>query len=149
MRPTALVVVLLAVLIGACSEGRNSAGMISQRIGEVVRTPGSTEVDLGKLTTFGWDRLYVFKAGATRDEMCTFLGANRNVCGRVIRVERTPDNHVAMVFDLSGQVTHFEFHAIENGQFDVNFGENGIPRSATVFRIRRHTGTGAAWLEVR
>jgi len=139
----------LAALLAGCSEGRNSTGMISQRIGEVARTPGATEVDLGKLTTFGWDRVYVFKPGATREEMCKFMGANRNACGRVIRVERTPDAHVAMVFDLQGQVTHFEFHALANGQFDVAFGDHGIPRSAAVFRIRRSTGIGDIRLEPR
>ena len=147
MRLSTLLAVLLAALLFACSEVVNSTGMISKRIGEVVQTPGATEVDLSKLTTFGWDRFYVFKPGATREEMCKFMGANRNVCGRVIRVERTPEDHVAMVFDLQGQVTHFEFHAIENGRFDVSFSESGLPRAGAVFRIRRNTGTGAVWLE--
>ncbi len=133
----------------ACSEATNSTGMISKRIGEVARQAEAREVDLGTLTSFGWDRLYVFREGATRDEMCGFMGANRNACGRVIRVDRTPDGHVGMVFDLRGQVTHFEFHALENGRFDVAFGDNGIPRSETVFRIRRSTGTGDLRLEAK
>ena len=138
----------LAVLV-ACSESTNSTGMISKRIGEAARSPEVTEIDLGSLTSFGWDRFYVFKPGTTREDMCKFLGATRNVCGRVIRVEKTPEAHVAMVFDLRGQVTHFEFHALENGRFDVSFGENGIPRSTTVFKVRRSTGTGELWLELK
>jgi hypothetical protein len=140
---------MVSVLAAACSEATNSTGMISKRIGETARLPGSTEVDLGKLTTFGWDRVYAFKPGTTRDEMCKFLGANRNVCGRVIRLEQTPEAHIAMVYDLRGQVTHFEFHALENGRFDVSFGEHGIPRTSAVFRVRRSTGTNEIWLETK
>lgn len=137
----------VAFLLASCSEATNSTGSISKRIGEAGRTPGAREVEIAKLTTFGWDRMYVFKEGATRDEMCRFLNAPRPVCGRVIRLERTPEDHVAMVFDLRGKVTHFEYHALRNGRFDVSFGENGIPRSATVFRVRHSTGTGEIWLE--
>jgi hypothetical protein len=149
MRSLPLAVLALAAALAACSESINSTGMISKRIGEAARKPDAKQVDLGSLTTFGWDRFYVFKPGATRDEMCKVLGANRNVCGRVIRVDKTPEGHVAMVFDLRGQVTHFEFHAIENGRFDVSFGENGVPRSATIFNVRRSSGTGEIWLEAQ
>jgi hypothetical protein len=149
MRSSTLAVLAVSLALYACSESINSTGMISQRIGEAARRPEAREVDLGSLTTFGWDRFYVFKPGATREEMCRFLGANKKVCGRVIRVERTPDAHVAMVFDLGGKVTHFEFHALDNGRFDVAFGENGIPRAATVFKVRRSTGTGEIWLEAK
>ena len=147
MRATIIAALATSVLTCACSESTNSTGMISKRIGEVTRQPGVKELDLGGLTTFGWDRVYVFKPGATREEMCRFLGANRNDCGRVIRVERTPEGHVAMVFDLRGQVTHFEFHALDNGRFDVSFGESGIARTAAVFKVRRSTGTNEVWLE--
>lgn len=147
-RPSAFLLTL-ALLLGACSESTNGTGMISKRLGEAARRPDVKEVDLGSLTTFGWDRVYVFPPGATREEMCRFMGANRNVCGRVIRVDRTPDGHVAMVFDLRGQVTHFEFHALDNGRFDVSFGDAGIPRSAAVFKVRRSTGTNEIWLESR
>ena len=147
MRSLISAVLLTATLVAACSEATNSTGTISKRIGEAARSPGAKEVDIGKLTTFGWDRFYVFPPGATRDEMCKFLNAPRPVCGRVIRLERTPDAHVAMVFDLRGQVTHFEFHALQNGRFDASFGDNGIPRSASVFRIRQNPGTEELWLE--
>jgi hypothetical protein len=139
--------VTLACLLVACSEARNSTGMISQRIGEAARAPGAKTVDLAKLTTFGWDRVYAFKPGATREEICAFLGANRASCGRVIRVERTPEGHVCMVFDLRGQVTHVEFHALSNGRFDTDFGGGGLPRERAVFTVRHSTGTGEIWLE--
>lgn len=144
---TAAVAVICA--LAACSEATNGTGMISKRIGEAARTPGATEVRLGSLTTFGWDRVYVFRPGATREEMCKFLGAGRNACGRIIRVEATPAGHVAMVFGLQGQVTHFEFHALKNGRFDVDFGESGLPRDATNFRVRPGTGIEDIHLELQ
>lgn len=52
--PSAFFVATCALLLG-CSELLNGTGMISKRIGEVVHTPGSTEVDLAKLATSGWD----------------------------------------------------------------------------------------------
>ncbi len=149
MKFVVLVVISIICCLAGCSEATNSTGMISKRIGDAVRTPGAREVRLSELTTFGWDRLYVFPPGATREEMCKFIGAGRNNCGRVIRVEKTPESHVAMVFDLQGQVTHFEFHALKNGQFDIDFGPQGIPKSMTNFRVRHSTGTGEIRLELQ
>lgn len=149
LRPWSLAALALGAWLGACSEARNSTGMISQRIGEAARQPGARTVDLGALTTFGWDRVHVFKPGATREEMCAFIGAKRTNCGRVIRVDRTPDGHVGMVFDLQGQVTHVEFHALANGRFDMDFGPEGLPRAKAVFTVRHSTGTQEIWLEPR
>jgi hypothetical protein len=146
MKQAVIVVIALvavAATVAGCSEVRNGTGAISKRIGEVVRTPGATEVDLAKLTSFGWEYFYAFKPGATREEVCAFIGAGRNVCGRIIRVERAPDDHMFLLFGLNGQLTHVELHAVENGRFEFNLGERGHPRSASVFRIRRSsTGDG-------
>lgn len=129
--------VLASALALGCSEVRNSTGTISKRIGELVHTPGSTEVDLGKLTTFGWEYFYAFKPGTTREEVCQFIGAGRNVCGRIVRIEKAPDDHLFLIFGLNGQLTHIELHAVENGEFDMKFAEDGHPRSKSVFNVRR------------
>lgn len=141
----ALPYLALAVLLalGACSEATNGTGMISQRIGEVARDPNAREVDLAKLTTFGWDRFYFFKPGTPREEICKFIGADRNNCGRVIRYTMVPADSVTLVFALGGRLTHTELHALANGQFDLTPGEAGIRKPAAVFRIRRNpSGTG-------
>jgi hypothetical protein len=130
-------VVLASALAIGCSEMRNGTGAISQRIGEVVHTPGSAEVDLGKLTSFGWDHFFAFKPGTTREEVCRFIGAGRSVCGRIVRIEKAPDDHMFLIFALHGQLTHIELHALENGRFDMQFAEGGHPRSKSIFRIRR------------
>ena len=141
VRLAALVLALIAVL--GCSEALNSTGSISKRIGEITHTSGSAEVDLSKLTSFGWEYFYASKPGVTREEVCKFIGAGRNVCGRVVRVERAPDDHVFLIFGLNGQLTHIELHALENGQFDMPFAEEGHPRSRAVFKIRRSSsGSG-------
>ena len=144
-----LAAILVAVAAIACSEATNSTGSISKRIGEEARAAGTAEVDLGKLTSFGWDRFFVFKPGTTREEVCKFIGANRNVCGRVVRIERAPDDHMFLVFALGGQLTHLELHAVANGQFDFAIPESGLPRSAAVFKVRRSSsGTSEIiWLE--
>ena len=128
----------IAVLLG-CSEMRNSTGAISQRIGEVVHAPGAAEVDLSKLTSFGWEYFYAFKPGTTRDEVCKFIGAGRSACGRIVRIERAPDDHMFLIFGLNGQLTHIELHAVENGLFDMRFTEGGHPRSKSVFKVRRNS----------
>ncbi len=143
MRLSLLSHLLVAALLFGCSEARNSTGTISKRIGEAVHTPGATEVDLTKLTTFGWEYFYAFKPGTTREEVCKFIGANRDVCGRVVRIDKAPDDHMFLIFGLNGQLTHIELHAVENGQFDMPFTEQGHPRSKSVFKARRSSsGTG-------
>jgi hypothetical protein len=133
----AMVGALAAFTLAACSEARNSTGMISQRIGEAARAEGATEVDIGKLTTFGWAYFIASKPGATREEICALIRAGRNVCGRIIRIERAPQDHVFLLFGLDGQLTHVELHDVANGRFEFDFGEQGISRADSVFRIRR------------
>ena len=128
---------LLAVAATSCSETRNSTGMISQRIGHAVHADRVQELDLAKLTTFGWAYFYAFKPGTTREEVCKFIGAGRNTCGRIIRIERAPDDHMFMIFGLNGQLTHVELHSVENGIFDFEFTDGGHPRERSVFKVRR------------
>lgn len=139
-------VITLSWLIAACSEVANGPGMISQRLGERVRDPAVTEVDLGRLTSFGWDRFYVFKPGTTREALCEFIGAKRPQCGRIIRYTVVPDDCVALAFALGPQLTHTELHALANGRFDIAPSPGGQPRTAAVFRIRRETSE-RIWLE--
>ena len=127
----------LAVALTACSESRNSTGMISQRIGQAVHSDRVQELDLTNLTTFGWAYFYAFKPGSTREEVCKFIGAGRNTCGRIIRIERSPDDHMFLIFGLNGQLTHVELHAVENGIFDFEFLDGGHPREKSVFKVRR------------
>lgn len=138
MRPFLVPTLLLALAAAlGCSEVRNGTGTISKRIGEIVHTPGARQVDLGQLTTFGWDRFYAFKPGTTREEVCRFVGAGTTACNRSIRIARAPDDHMFLVFGLGSRLTHIELHALENGQFDMQFTEAGYPRSKAVFRVRR------------
>ena len=144
-----VIAIAVAALALGCSEATNGTGSISKRLGEVARTPGVREVDLGQLTSFGWDRFYALKPGTTREEVCEFIGAKRNVCGRIVRIERAPADHMFLVFALGNHLTHIELHALENGQFDFTFPAAGQPRSASVFKVRRSaSGSGEViWLE--
>jgi len=130
----------------ACSEVANGPGMISQRIGDLVRDPAAKEVDLGKLTSFGWDRFVVFKPGTKREEICDFIGANRKYCGRIIRYTVVPEDCIALAFALDDRLTHTELHALANGRFEFTSPPAGKPRAASVFRIRRET-PDRIWLE--
>ncbi len=129
----------IVVILAACSEASNGTGSISKSIGAAARYPGASEVNLSKLTSFGWDKFYVFKPGTTREQVCSFIGANRNQCGRIIRVPNAPEGHVFMIFGLGSQLTHVEMHSLENGQFDVNFPDAGLPKAAAVFTVSRST----------
>lgn len=147
---TLLLAVLLTGLSSACSEMRNGTGMVSQRLGDAVREPGAREVDLGKLTSFGWAYMHVSRPGVTREEICAWIRAKRNDCGRIIRIEKAPDDHVYLLFGQGGRLTHVELHALSNGVFDMEMPEGGLPRERAVFRIRRGAGPEgreAVWLE--
>jgi hypothetical protein len=139
--PLSLAFVLAAIACLGCTEAINSTGMISKRIGEEVHQKKASEVDLAKLTTFGWDRFFVFKAGTTREDVCKFIGANRNVCGRIVRIERAPEDHMFLLFALGGQLTHVELHAVTNGEFDVPSLAEGHPKSHAVFRVQRSSSS--------
>lgn len=141
---------LLSPLLGclllfvACSEATNGTGLISQKIGALAHDPGNREVHLAKLTSFGWDRFYVIRSGASREEVCEFIGANREHCGRIIRYTTVPPDSVALVFALGDQLTHTELHALANGQFELTPVTQATPREEAVFVIHRSSaGAGA------
>jgi hypothetical protein len=144
LRPCATLALCLA--LAACSEVANGPGMISQRVGDIVRDPSAREVDLAKLTSFGWDRFVVFKPGTTREEICDFIGAGRNHCGRIVRYTVVPEDCVAIAFALNNKLTHIELHALANGRLDFSTPPRSQPRSAAVFRIHRETSE-RTWLE--
>lgn len=134
-----LLTLLAAALTGACSEISNGAGQTSQKIGQITHDPAATQVNLPQLTSFGWDYFYFFKAGTTREQICTFIEAKRTQCGRVIRYAAVPEGYVALFFGLRGQLTHTELHDLGNGEFDFTVPEHGFPRQRSVFIIRRAT----------
>ena len=142
----------ICALIAGCSEMRNDTGTISKRIGELVHTPGTTEVDLRALPTFGWEYFYVSKPGVAREEVCKLIGAGRNTCARIIRIEKAPDDHVYLTFGLTGQLTPIELHAVANGRFDMQIPTEGFPKNKAIFRVRRSSsgsGNGTILLEPR
>lgn len=142
---------LVASLI-ACSEVTGGPGQISQKLGAATSDLSAKEVDLAKLTSFGWDRLFLFKAGTQRKEICQFIGAKPGLCERVLHFESVPAESMALLFGLQGQLTHAEVHSLSNGRFDVTPTEAGIPKEACVFKIRRDSspdGTTTVWLEPR
>jgi len=130
-------VAVVGLLIAVFYQTTNGTGMISQRIGEAVHEPGARELDLPKLTSFGWDRFYFFKPGTSREEICAFIGAPANRCQLLVRYEAVPDDSNALVFSLNGRLTHMELHALANGEFDFNAGPQGFAKETSVFRIRR------------
>lgn len=131
----------LASLLAGCGLAPNAAGQISERIGAATRAPEVRELDLATLTSFGWDRLHLLKAGTTRSALCRFIGAGRTQCGRIVRFERVPEGHSALVFALAdGQLTHLELHAEANGRLDVDIPPEGLPKARCRFRVR-HVAT--------
>ena len=128
-------IVVCALVAGGCSELTGGAGQISQRIGEVTSDPAAQEVDLAKLTTFGWDRLYLFKPGTPKKEICAFIGTDGAFCDQVIRHESVAGESMTLVFGLKDELTHAELHAFTNGRFDVRRVKKGFPRSPVSSRF--------------
>ena len=150
MKPIArLASLALSAMLAACGELGNDTGQISQRIGDLARNPETKQINLAEVTSFGWDRFFIFKPGTKREEICQFIGANRTNCGRVIRYDSVPTTHAALVFGLGNQLTHTELHALSNGRFNLPPSERGYPKEAAVFKVRRAL-SGAEqelWLE--
>ena len=132
---------LLAPAFSGCNELTGGPGHISQRIGEVANDPAAKEVDLAKLTTFGWDRLHLFKPGTPKKEICAFIGASDGLCEQVIRHQSVAGESMTLVFSLKDQLTHAELHALSNGRFNVAPDKDGIPKESCVFKIRREPAT--------
>lgn len=130
---------LSSLLLMACSELGAGTGQISQRIGEITRAPSAQQVDLARLTSFGWDRVYRFEPGSTRDAICEFIQAGRNICSRVIRYPAVPADHQALVFALGPQLTHVELHALAHGRLELGdeHARNGLPKTQAKLRIHR------------
>lgn len=139
---------VLCLTVAACTGAPNRPGMISERIGELVRDPAVRVVDLGKLTTFGWDRFVVFKPGTPREAICEFIGAGRSTCGRIVRYLAVPDDCVAIAFALDNRLTHIELHALANGRLEATDPPRSQPRETAVFRIHRETSE-RIWLNPR
>lgn len=136
--------VFIGVLLSSCSELGAGTGQISQRIGEITRDPSERQVDLARLTSFGWDRVYQFGPGSTREAICNFIQAGRNICGRVIRYPAVPADHQALIFALGPQLTHVELHALAHGRLDLGdeHASSGLPKTLARLRIRRlHLGS--------
>lgn len=143
---------LATLALLACGEIAGGVGQISQKIGETVSDPSIREIDLGKLTSFGWDRVYFFKSGTARKDICAFIRARPGQCERVIRYESVAPESMVLVFGLGGQLTHVEQHSIANGRFDLDATSEGLPRKACVFKVRREAssdGKPSIWLEPR
>lgn len=134
---------VLALVLAGCGMASDTAGQISERIGAAVRAPDSRELNLATLTSFGWDRLFLFKAGTPRSVLCRFIGAKRHQCGRIVRFDVVPEGHGALVFALDGQLTHLELHSRANGRFDVDVPEQGLARDRCRFRVRHVASVGA------
>ncbi|WP_271010205.1 hypothetical protein [Paucibacter sp. B51] len=130
---------LSSLLLIACSELGAGTGQISQRIGEITRDPSAQHVELARLTSFGWDRVYRFEPGSTRDAICEFIQAGRNICGRIIRYPAVPADHQALVFALGDQLTHVELHALAHGRLELSdeHARSGLPKAQARLRIRR------------
>lgn len=137
--PRRCALLLSTLLLMACSELGAGTGQISQRIGDITRDPAAHEVDLAKLTSFGWDRVYRFEPGSTREAICEFIQAGRNICGRIIRYPVVPADHQALVFALGPQLTHVELHALAHGRMELGdeHARNGLPKTQATLRIRR------------
>ncbi len=132
-----LATVIAALLLVACGEIAGGVGQISQKIGEQVSDPSVKEIELAKLTSFGWDKVYFFKPGTSRKDICAFIGARPGQCERVIRYEAVAPDSMALVFGLGSQLTHVELHSLANGRFDLASTGEGLAKEACVFRVRR------------
>jgi hypothetical protein len=139
-----------AMVLFGCGELMGGAGPISKRIGELARETTAKEVDLGKLTTFGWDKVYFFKSGAPKKEVCEFIQADERECPRIVRHESIAGESMTLVFSLRDSLTHVELHLLENGKFDITPTKDGLPREKAIFKIRREIGAegkSVYWLE--
>ena len=145
LRPFALVLLLW---IAACSD--LGSGPITKALKHEIREIQAKQVELSKLTTFGWDEVFLFEPYTPRSSVCATLAVHPKHCERVIRAESNDDGQMTIAFRKAGRVTHAELHVRWNGDFMPWPSGRPISRSAAIFRVvpEGFASSGEPWLKL-
>jgi hypothetical protein len=140
MRPVLASLLAFAALgTSACSDPFGGAGHISKKIGDMARDSNVSTIEVARLTSFGWDHMHFFKPGASKQEVCDFIGADKRVCDQIVRDESREGVSMTIAFSLKHRMTHVELHLLENGRFNIRPTAEGVEKSAAVFAVHRET----------
>lgn len=134
--------VLMAVTgLWGCAGPRG--GELEQRLAEAIR--GEKPVDIGSLTDFAWERLYVFPPYTPRRDILEHLGREWNGVEQT-GIDRS-DDRCLLVFVKGGQVVRFLEFPRKLGDFAGVQALKGLDRNRAVFEIRRQNGAAVLALK--
>lgn len=134
--PDALLAAGLALVMVACSPS-NKGGQFSLALAARLQGESrSGQIDLGQISSFAWDELFILAPKSSREDNCRTLGLGWLDC-RITFPATIADDEEFLVFRAKQQVIRAERHPRANGDFVPAAGQGAlaIARSAARFRI--------------
>ncbi|TLY43132.1 MAG: hypothetical protein E6K58_04940 [Nitrospirae bacterium] len=125
------------MLVPGCGKG------VTDAIDAQVRA-GATTVDIGHLTDFNWDRLFVFGPYSFPEMICSDLGLSSSECSAA-GFENVDEGHFLLTFMKGRTISYRETFSRFTGNFDKGCLEKAIPRAEAQLAIERRAG-GSAYL---
>ncbi|MBL0141584.1 MAG: hypothetical protein IPP91_05840 [Betaproteobacteria bacterium] len=110
---------LAAALLAGCGDisRRWRTGDVGKAMAKALREQGVAEIDLGTLTRFSWDELFVFAAPTPPREACRKLHLTKEECDKRITMTSIRADETLLVFRENGQIAHVEPVLREYGDF--------------------------------
>jgi hypothetical protein len=114
-----LVFAVAAALLAGCGDisRRWRTGDVGKAMAKALREQGVAEIDLGTLTRFSWDELFVFAAPTPPREACRKLLLTREDCDKRITMTSIRADEALLVFRENGKIAHVELVLREYGDF--------------------------------
>jgi hypothetical protein len=147
MRRSPILATLLCLIASACSPVDER---VSSAIGNAVRDQKVQQLRLADLTTFKWDRVFLFEPYTPRTKVCQAIGVQPLRCQQVVAFESTDDGTMTLAFMSGGQLVRYARHSRWNGDFVPLSASQPIPASKAIFRVVP-AGTaqnGTQWLRL-
>lgn len=126
------VVVPLAVLVARPLWARDEVGSALAR--ELAgRAPA--QIDIGRLTRFEWDELFLFGPYHPRELVCARLQLDAFRCALSVAEGGMDDGEMLIAFRLHGSLVHSERHFRSNGDFTPLPDQQPLTRTTAVFDV--------------
>lgn len=144
-----LLLYLALISLLGCS-GPNQPGPVSKELHNKLRIEESHDVDLAKLTTFGWDELFMYGPYMLRTEICKQLGISESDCRKQVRAESSDDGEMVLIFRKHGKIVHTELHFRINGDFlPLSFPQPLTPQNARfAAKTEGESTSGKPWMKL-
>jgi hypothetical protein len=118
-------------LFGACTKHRS----ITEDVTKQIRS-GATQVNIGQLGDFAWDRMFVFGPYYPKDAICRTLKVADSQCSAA-DIRDVDENEFLMVFLERGAVSRIESFPRTVGDFNESCLAKDIARGTATVTVAR------------